>query len=70
MGEGGSVGPLYSALDTIHPIDLIFDTYNELSLHFYLNKATWCLIGLYDNYDHMNNVTCSRDLGFSNFQIF
>ena len=34
-GRGeGSIGPLPSTFDTIHPIDLIFGTYNELSLYF------------------------------------
>ena len=33
-GGGGSIGPLPSTFDTIHPIDLIFGTYNELSLYF------------------------------------
>ena len=31
---GGSIGPLPSTFDTIHPIDLIFGTCNELSLYF------------------------------------
>ena len=29
-----SIGPLPSTFDTIHPIDLIFGTYNQSSLHF------------------------------------
>ena len=42
-GGGGSVGPLPSTFDTIHPIDLIFGTCNELSLYFQLIETTWCL---------------------------
>ena len=33
MGGGGSIGRLPSTFDTIHLIDLIFGTYNELSLY-------------------------------------
>ena len=33
-GGGVSIGPLHSTFDTIHPIDLIFGTYNERSLYF------------------------------------
>ena len=35
-GGGVSIRPLLSIFDTIHPIDLIFGTYNELSLYFQL----------------------------------
>ena len=36
IGEGrrGSIGPLPSTFDTIHPIELIIRAYNELSLYF------------------------------------
>ena len=30
-GGGGSIEPLPFTFETIHPIDLIFGTYNELS---------------------------------------
>ena len=39
-----SIGSLPHTFDAIHPIDLTFGTYNELSLYFQLIKATWCLI--------------------------
>ena len=39
---GRSIGPLPSSFDTIHPIDLIFGTYNKLSLYFQLIETMWC----------------------------
>ena len=33
-GTDGSIGPLPSNFDTIHPIELIFGTYNKLFLYF------------------------------------
>ena len=33
-GVGRSIGTLYSTFDTIHPIDLIFGTYNDNELSF------------------------------------
>ena len=39
-GVEGSMGPLPSTFDTIHPIDLIFGTYNEVSLQFRLIETT------------------------------
>ena len=70
-GMGGeSIGPLPPTFDTIHPINLIFGTYNELSLYFQLIKTTWCLIGFHSNYNYINDVATGRHLGFSNFQIF
>ena len=39
-GGGQLIGLLPSAFDTIHSIDLIFGTYNELSLYFRLIKTT------------------------------
>ena len=62
-GGGGVNRTLPSTFDTIHPIDLIFSTYNELSLYFQLIKTTCCLIGFHGNHDHIN-------FGFLKFQIF
>ena len=53
----GSIEPLPSIFDTIHPINLIFGTYNELPLYFQLSKTTWCLIGFHGNHDYINDVT-------------
>ena len=66
----GSIGSVPSTFDIIHPIDLIFGTYNELSLCFQLVETTWCLIGFHGNYRHINDVTGGRHLGFSNFKIY
>ena len=68
--RGGSIGPLPSTFDTIHPIDLIFGTYSELSLYFQLTETMWSLIGCHGNHNHINNVTSGYHLGFSKFQIF
>ena len=65
-GGGGSIGPPPSTFDTIHLIDLKFDTHNKLHLYFQLSETTWCLIG---NNSQINDVTVGRHLGFSNFQI-
>ena len=69
-GGGGSVEPLPSTFDTIHPIYLIFDRYNELSLYFQLIETKWCLIGFNGEQNHINDVASGRHLGFSIFQIF
>ena len=62
--RGGEVNrTLPSTFDTIHPIDLIFRTYNELSVYFQLIKTTYCLIGFHGNQNHIN-------FEFSKFQIF
>ena len=53
----------------IHPIDLIFGTYNELPLYFQLSKTIWCLIGFNDNHNYINDVRSDRDFEFLNFQI-
>ena len=55
--------------DTIHPIRMIFDTYNKLLLYFHLSEITWYLIGFHDNHRYINDVTSVRNLGLSNFQI-
>ena len=70
MGGGGSIRPLPSIIDTIHPIDLIFRTYNEFSLYFQLIESTWCLTGFHGNNSHINDVTSGRHHGMSNFHIF
>ena len=67
---GGSIRPLPTTFDTIHPIDLIFGAYNELSLYFHLIETMWCLIGFHDNDNHINDVTSACHRGFSDFQIF
>ena len=61
--------PPPSTCDTIHPIDLKFGTYSKLHLYFQLNETTWCLFGFHGNNSQINDVTCGRHLGFSNFQI-
>ena len=67
-GGGGSIGPP-STFDTIHPIDLKIGTYNKLRLYFQLSETTWSLIGFHGDNSQINDVTGSRHLGFSNFQI-
>ena len=57
---GWSIGPLPSTFDSIHRIDLILDTYNELSLYFQLIEATWCLIVFHGNHSHINDDTGGR----------
>ena len=49
----GLIAPPPTTFDTIHPIDLKFDTCSKLHLHFQLR----------------NDVTGGRHLGFSNIQI-
>ena len=49
----GSIAPPPTTFDTIHPIDLKFDTCSKLQLYFQLR----------------NDVTSGRHLGFSNIQI-
>ena len=64
-GEGGgSIGALTSTFDTIHPIDLIFGTYNERSFYFQLIKTAWCLISFHGNHSHINDFTSGYHLGF------
>ena len=52
-GGGGQSDSLPSTFDTIHSIDLIFGTYNALSLHFQLIETEWCLIGFHGNHSHI-----------------
>ena len=68
-GGGGSIGPLPSTFDTIHPIDMIFGTCNELPLYFQLSVITWCLTGFHDNHSYIDDVTSGCHLGFLSFQI-
>ena len=42
--------PLPSTFDTIHQIDMIFGTRNELPLYFQLSVTTWCLISFHSNH--------------------
>ena len=58
-----------STFDTIHPINLKFGTYNKRHLYFQLSETMWCLIGFHGNNTQINDITDSRYLGFSNFQI-
>ena len=69
--EGGGINrtPPPSTFDTIHPIDLKFDTYSKFLLYFQLSETMWCLIGFHGNNSQINDVTGGRHLGFSNFQI-
>ena len=71
MWGGGGINrtPPPSTFDTIHPIDLIFVTYNELSIYFQLLEITWCLIGFHSNHNHINDATSCRHVGFPKFQI-
>ena len=71
VGGGGRVNrtPSLSTFDTIHPIDLKFDTYNKLHLYFQLSETMWRLIDFHGNNSQINDVTGSHHLGFSNFQI-
>ena len=55
-GEGGQSDPLPSTFDTIHSIDLIFGTYNALSLYFQLIETKWCLIGFHGNHSHIKTL--------------
>ena len=66
---GVSIGPPPSTFDTIHPIGMIFGTYNNLPLYLQLSQSTRCLIGFHGNQSYINDVTSGRHLGFSNFQI-
>ena len=67
---GGSIGPLPSTFNTIHPIDFTFGTYNELLLYIQLIKTTWCLISFHSNHSCINYVTSDRHLGdFSIFEL-
>ena len=68
-GGGGNRTPPPSTFDIIHPIDLKFGTYNKLHLYFQLSETTWCLISFHGNNSQINDVTGSRHLGFSIFQI-
>ena len=54
--------PPPSTLDTIHPIDLKFGTYNKLNLYFQISVTTWCLIGFYENNSQIKDVTGGRHL--------
>ena len=67
-GGGGHRTPP-STFDKIHPIDLKFGTYNKLHLYFQLSETTWCITGFRGNNSQITDVTGSRHLGFSNFQI-
>ena len=71
---GGAIVYIPSTFDKIHPIDLIFGTYNELSMYFQLIETTWCLIGFHGNDSHINDVTDKRlpswIFKFSDFFIF
>ena len=64
---GGVIGPLPSTFDTIHPIDLIFGTYNERSLYFQLVDTICWLIGFHGNH---SNIMTSLAAAFLDFQIF
>ena len=64
--EGGvqSDPPPLSTFDTIHPIDLKFDTYNKLYLYLQLSGTTWCLIGFHGNNCQINDFTAAAFLDF------
>ena len=73
-GRRESIGPPpppppASIINTIHPIDMKFGTYNKLHLYFQLNEYTRCLIRFHGNNIQINNVTGGLHLGFLNFQI-
>ena len=70
--EGTSLKKLHGGGGVIHPNELIFGAYNELSLYFKLVETTWFLIGFYGNHSrYKRNVTSGWHIGFSNWlQIF
>ena len=68
--RGGSIGPLPSTFDTIHPIDFIFGTYNERSLLFQLIDTTCCLIGFHGNHSNIMTSLAAATLDFQIFKIF
>ena len=41
------------AFDTVHPIDMIFEIYNELLLYFQLNVTMWFLTGFHSNHSYV-----------------
>ena len=69
-GGGGSIGPLPSTFDTIHPINLIFGTYNERFLFFQLIDTTCCLIGFHGNHSNIITSLAAATLDFQIFKIF
>ena len=69
-GGGAAIGPLLSTFDTIHLTDLIFATYDKLSLCIQLIETTWCLISFHSNHSYIHDVTSGRHFRFSNFQTF
>ena len=57
-----SIGLLPSTFDTIHTIDMIVGTYNDLPLYFQLSVTTWSLIGFHGNHNYINDVTAAAIL--------
>ena len=66
-GGGNRIPP--STFDIIHPIDMLFGTYNKLYLFFQLSETKWCLIGFHGSNSKIKDVTVGRLLGFLHFQI-
>ena len=66
-GGGGSIGALPFTFDTIHPLDMIFGTYNELPLYFQLSITMWRSTGFHGKYCY--DVKSGRHLGSLSFQI-
>ena len=66
-GGGGSIRPLPSTFDNIHPIDFIFGTCNDRSVYSQLIKTTFCLIGFHCNH---SNIMTSLAAAVLDFQIF
>ena len=64
---GGSIGALPFTFDTIHPLDMIFGTYNELPLYFQLSITMWRSTGFHGKYCY--DVKSGRHLGSLSFQI-
>ena len=69
-----SRGRFFEPIFTSKKFDLYTSIYgiygNKLHLYFQLSETTRCLIGFHgNNYSQINDVTGSRHLGFSNFQI-
>ena len=66
----GSIGPLPSTFDTIHPIDLIFAHIMSVLCTFKKMETMSCLMGFHGSHNYINDVTGGRHLGFLIFHNF
>ena len=67
---GGSIGPLLTTFDAIHPIDQIVGTYEKCSMYFQLIETTCCLIGFHDNHSNMMTILVAAILDFQILKFF